>query len=86
MMYTADTAERSKSVAKEQFGNRKEVAIEQCLNKLLTFTLARQLKRPLAMRSNEAKLCYDRIVYSVVSGEPLYATYGCGRTTDSVYL
>jgi hypothetical protein len=86
MMYVADTAKRLKLVAKEQYGDRKEVAIEQCLNKLLTFALARQLKLPLAMCSNEAKLCYDRIVYFMVSGEPLYATYGCGRTTESVYI
>jgi hypothetical protein len=31
------------------------------------FDLVRQLKRPLAMCSNDAKSCYDRIVHSVAS-------------------
>jgi hypothetical protein len=62
------TAERLQLVAKEQYGSRKgKAAIEQCLNKRLTFDLARQLKRPLAMCSNDAKSCYDRIVHSVAS-------------------
>jgi hypothetical protein len=65
MMYTA---ERLQQVAKEQYGSRKDkAAIEQCLNKRLTFDLARQLKRPLAMCSNDARSCYDRIVHSVAS-------------------
>ena len=62
------TAERLNLVAKEQYGSRKhKAAIEKCLNKRLTFDLARQLKRPLAMCSNDAKSCYDRIVHSVAS-------------------
>jgi hypothetical protein len=62
------TAEQLQVVAKEQYGTRKnKAAIEQCLNKRLTFDLARQLKRPLAMCSNDAKSCYDRIVHSVAS-------------------
>ncbi len=65
MMYTA---EQLQVVAKERYGSRKnKAAIEQCLNKRLTFDLARQLKRPLAMCSNDAKSCYDRIVHSVAS-------------------
>jgi hypothetical protein len=65
MMYTA---EQLQVVAKEQYRSRKnKAAIEQCLNKRPTFDLARQLKRPLAMCSNDAKLCYDRIVHSVAS-------------------
>jgi hypothetical protein len=41
MMYTA---ERLQQVAKEQYGSRKnKAAIDQCLNKRLTFDLARQL-------------------------------------------
>jgi hypothetical protein len=62
------TAEQLQVVAKEQYGSRKhKAATEQCLNKRLTFDLARQLKRPLAMCSNDAKSCYDRIVHSVAS-------------------
>jgi hypothetical protein len=54
--------------AEKQYGNRKDkAAIEQCLNKRLTFDLARQLKRPLAMCSIDAKSCYDRILYYVAS-------------------
>jgi hypothetical protein len=65
MMYTAEPLQ---VVTKEQYGSRKnKAAIEQCLNKRLTFDLARQLKRPLAMCSNDAKSCYDRIVHSVAS-------------------
>jgi hypothetical protein len=65
MMYTA---EQLQVVAKEQYGSRKnKAAIKQCLNKRLTFDLARQLKRPLAMYPNGAKSCYDRIVHSVAS-------------------
>jgi hypothetical protein len=82
MMYTA---EQLQVVAKERYGSRKnKAAIEQCLNKRLTFDLTRQLKRPLAMCSNDAKSCYDRIVHSVAS--PQHATYGCGRTADSVHV
>ena len=82
MMYTA---EQLQVVAKERYGSRKnKAAIEQCLNKRLTFDLTRQLKRPLAMCSNDAKSCYDRIVHSAAS--PQHATYGCGRTADSVYV
>ncbi len=65
MMYNA---EQLNQIAKEQYGSRKnKAAIEQCLNKRLTFDLARQLKRPLAMCSNDAKSCYARIVHSVAS-------------------
>ncbi len=82
MMYTA---EQLQVVAKERYGSRKnKAAIEQCLNKRLTFDLTRQLKRPLAMCSNDAKSCYDRIVHSAAS--PQHATYGCGRTADSVHV
>jgi hypothetical protein len=65
MMYIA---EQLQVVAKELYWSRKnKAAIEQCLNKRLTFDFARQLKRPLAMCSNDAKSCYDRIVHSVAS-------------------
>jgi hypothetical protein len=80
MMYTAEqlqvaakvdmmyTAQQLQVAAKEQYGSRKnKAAIEQCLNKRLTFDLVCQLKRPLAMRSNDAKSCYDWIVHSVAS-------------------
>jgi hypothetical protein len=65
LMYTA---EQLQVVAKEQYWSRKhKAAIEQCLNKRLTFDLARQLKRPLAMCSNDAKSCNDRTAHYVAS-------------------
>jgi hypothetical protein len=65
MMYTA---EQLQVVVKEQYGSLKhKAAIEQWLNKRLTFDLARQLKRPLAICFNDAKSCYDRIVDSMAS-------------------
>jgi hypothetical protein len=76
MMYTAERSE-----PKEEHGDRKEVAVEQCLNKRLFFAILRQLKCPLAMRSNYAKSYYDRIVHSVLSGKPLYATSRSGLDT-----
>jgi Reverse transcriptase (RNA-dependent DNA polymerase) len=56
------------AMATEQFGSRKmHQAIDQCLNKRLTFDLSRQLHHPMALCANDAKSCYDRIVHSVAS-------------------
>ncbi len=56
------------AMAPEQFGSRKShQAIDQCLNKRLTFDLSRQLHHPMALCANDAKSCYDRIVHSVAS-------------------
>jgi hypothetical protein len=56
------------AMAPEQFGSRKShQAIDQCLNKRLTFDLSRQLHLPMALCANDAKSCYDRIVHSVAS-------------------
>jgi hypothetical protein len=56
------------AMAPEQFGSRKQhQAIDQCLNKRLTFDLSRQLHCPMALCANDAKSCYDRIVHSVAS-------------------
>ena len=43
------------------------MAIDQSLNKRLTYDIIRQKKRPGALCSNDAKSCYDRIVHSVAS-------------------
>ena len=65
MMYTAEDL---KAIAKEQFGSRSRMtAIDQSLNKRLTYDIIRQTRRPGALCSNDAKSCYDRIVHSVAS-------------------
>ena len=58
-------AEANDLLATEQYGSRKaHSAVHQCLNKVLTFDLVRQTRRPAALCSNDAKSCYDRIVHS----------------------
>ena len=58
-------AEQNQLLAPEQYGSRRgHSAIYQCLNKVLTFDLLRQTKRPGALCSNDAKSCYDRIGHS----------------------
>jgi hypothetical protein len=42
-------------------------AIEQALNKVLSFDLIRKARMDAAMCSNDAKRCYDMIVHSIVS-------------------
>lgn len=65
MMYTAESLA---AIAPEQYGSRKKLsAIDHCLNKRLTFDLARQKRRPLGLCANDAKSCYDRIVHSIAS-------------------
>ena len=61
-------AEDLRAIAKEQFGSRSRLtAIDQSLNKRLTYDIIRQKRRPGALCSNDAKSCYDRIVHSVAS-------------------
>ena len=65
MMYSAEDL---RAIAKEQYGSRSRLtAIDQSLNKRLTYDIIRQKKRPGALCSNDAKSCYDRIVHSVAS-------------------
>ena len=62
------TAEELKLLADEQFGSRKhKSAVEQCFNKRLTYDISRQLRKPMALISNDAKSCYDRIVHAIAS-------------------
>ena len=62
------TAEDLQLLAIEQGGSRKgHGADDSALNKVLTFDIARQRKQPLALCSNDAVACYDRIVHSVAS-------------------
>jgi hypothetical protein len=61
-------AEKYDALAVEQFGSRKsKSAIDQSLNKLLTFDLWRQLRIPGALCSSDARACYDRMVHNVSS-------------------
>ncbi len=61
-------AERTNSLALEQYGSRKaHRAIDLAVNKTLTNDLLRQLKRPGAICSNDAKSCYDLIGHSQAS-------------------
>jgi hypothetical protein len=56
------------AIAPEQFGSRKFLsAVDQSLNKALTFHIWRQHRTCAALCSNDAKGCYDRIVHNVAS-------------------
>jgi hypothetical protein len=58
-------AEKTKSLAPEQYGSRKgHKAIDLAVNKALTFDILWQLKRAGAICSNDAKSCYDLIGHS----------------------
>ena len=64
----AITSEALQTLAVEQYGSRKNFSVvDHSLNKTLTFDLIRQLKRPGALCSNDAKSCYDRIMHSIAS-------------------
>jgi Reverse transcriptase (RNA-dependent DNA polymerase) len=55
-------------LAPEQYGSRKgHQAVDQWLNKRLTFDLSWILHKPMALCSNDAKSYYDRVVHSVAS-------------------
>lgn len=61
-------AERNNFIAWEQYGSRKgRRAIDQALNKRLTYDLIRFNRRPASMCSNDAKSCYDRVLHSIMS-------------------
>jgi len=62
------TAEKTKSIAKEQYGSRRSHrAIDLAVNKTLTFDIIRQLKHAGAICSNDAKSCYDLISHPQAS-------------------
>jgi hypothetical protein len=61
-------AEQTKSLAPEQYGSRRgHRAIDLAVNKALTYDLLRQLKRPGAICSNDARSCYDLIGHTQAS-------------------
>jgi hypothetical protein len=58
-------AEATNSLAPEQFGSHKgHKAIDLAVSKVLTFDILRQLKRPGAICSNDAKSCYNLFGYT----------------------
>lgn len=61
-------AEETKTLAPEQYGSRQNHrAIDLAVNKTLTYDILRQLKRPGAICSNNAKSCYDLIGHTQAS-------------------
>lgn len=61
-------AERTDSLAPEQYGSRKRRrATDLAVNKAVTYDIIRQLKRPAAVCSNDAKSCYDLIGHTQAS-------------------
>jgi hypothetical protein len=62
------TAESTFSLAPEQYGSRRSRwSIDLAVNKALTYNLLRQLKRPGAIYSNDARSCYDLIGHTQAS-------------------
>jgi hypothetical protein len=60
--------EAYEQLAWEQYGSREgKKAIDQALNKVLSFYLVRQARVDAAMCVNDAKSCYDRIVHAILS-------------------
>ena len=63
-----ENGERHGAIAIEQYGSRRgKSAIDQVLNKQLTYDIWRQSRRPGILISNDAKSCYDRMVHSAIS-------------------
>jgi hypothetical protein len=61
-------AERLNQIPWEAYGSRKKHrSIECAVNKVLTTDIARQEHRSMALCSNDAKSCYDRILHAIAS-------------------
>ena len=61
-------AEKHQAIAPEQHGSRKRLSSMQAsVNNRLMYDLMRQHRHGGILCSNDAKLCYDRIVHSVLS-------------------
>jgi len=61
---TSAAAERYNLLAAEKYGSRLFCsAIHVAVNKIFVYNISRQMKQPLAMCSNDARSCYDRIVH-----------------------
>ena len=58
--------EKNNLIAKEQYGSRKrKSAIQHALNKRLVLDTIRHKKAPAVYCANDAKSCYDRIIFMV---------------------
>ena len=61
-------AEKFHLIPQEAYGSRRNCRSIECgLNKVLTADISRQRRSPLALCSNDAISCYDRIIHSVAS-------------------
>jgi hypothetical protein len=61
-------AEKTQALAPEQYGSQKRRrATDLAVNKALTYDIIRQLKRPAAVCSKDAKSCYDLIGHTQAS-------------------
>jgi hypothetical protein len=61
-------AEKLNQIPWEAYGSRKRHrSIECAANKVFTTDIARQEHRPMALCSNDAKSCYDRILHAIAS-------------------
>jgi hypothetical protein len=61
-------AERLQQIPWEAYGSRKKHrSIECAANKVFTTDIARQEHRSMALCSNDAKSCYDRILHAIAS-------------------
>jgi hypothetical protein len=61
-------AERLKQIPWEVYGGcKRHRAIECATNKVLTMDIARLEHRTMALCSNDAKSCYDRILHAIAS-------------------
>jgi hypothetical protein len=61
-------AEQFKIIPPDQAGSRKQMhTILHALNKVLTVDLSRLRRLPMALFSNDAKSCYDRIILWVAA-------------------
>ncbi len=64
----AANAERLNQIPWEAYGSRKcHRSIECAANKVLTTDIARQEHRSMALCSNDAKSCYDRILHAIAT-------------------
>ena len=61
-------AERLSQIPREAYGSRKRHrSIECAANKVFTTDIARQEHRSMALCSNDAKSCYDRILHAIAT-------------------
>ena len=63
---TLNHAEKHNLLPKEQYGSRKgKKSIDHVIHKRLTYDILQQTRRPSLLCSNDAKLCFDRVVHLI---------------------